>query len=80
VAVVEVLDQRITVALTEHGVALELHEREVSLEAAGYDGEQVGEDVVGVLELDAAQVTGVAADVGDHEKPLLHRARHRSRW
>src|ERR1700690_2549206 len=51
----------------EGGVALELREPEVRPECRDDGADEVGEDVLGVVQLHAAQVAGVPGDVGDQE-------------
>ena len=51
----------------EGGVALELGQAQHRPQAADDRRDEVGEDVLGVVELDAGEVAGVAADVGDDE-------------
>jgi hypothetical protein len=60
----------------ENRVALELRQPERRAEPGCDHAEQVGEDVMGVLELYTRQVRGVAADVGEHENTLSHDLSH----
>ena len=60
----------------ERGVALELGELEHRPEAADDGRHEVGEDVLGVVELDPGEIAGVATDVGDDEARLLGRTGH----
>jgi hypothetical protein len=60
----------------EHRVSLELGQPQWGAQAARDHAEQVREDVVGVLELDAGEVGGVAADVGEHEAAFANALVH----
>ena len=51
----------------ERGVAFELREAEIRLEAGHDRADQVGQDVLCVVDLDGRQVLGVAGDVGDEQ-------------
>ena len=51
----------------EGGVALELRELERRPQRPDHDIGQVGQDVLGVIQLDAREVARVATDVGDDE-------------
>ena len=52
----------------ERRVALELGQPEAGAEGGDHRADEVGEDVLGVVELDVGEVAGVAGDVGDEER------------
>ncbi len=60
----------------EGGIALELGEPEVRTERRVDRPDEVGEDVLGVVELDIGKVAGVPGDVGDEERRGLGAAVH----
>src|SRR5262249_22304105 len=60
----------------ERGVALELRELEVGPKSRDDRADQVGEDVLRMVELDAREVARVAADVGDEETGRLGAGDH----
>ena len=51
----------------ERGVTLELGQPEVGPQRRDDRADQVGQDVLGVIELDVGEVARVAGDVGDQE-------------
>ncbi len=51
----------------EGGVALELGQPEGRPQGVDHGADQVGDDVLGMVELDAGQIAGVAGEVGDHQ-------------
>ena len=58
----------------ERGVAFELGQPEGRPEAADDRVDEVGEDVLRVIELDPGEIAGVAGDVGDDETGGFGRA------
>jgi hypothetical protein len=56
--------------VAEHGVTPQVGHGERRPRPFDQHGQQVGEHLVGVLQLRALQVHGVAGDVGDKENPL----------
>ena len=61
----------------ERGVALELCQPEGRAERGDDGPDEVGQDVLGVIELDVAEVAGVPGDVGDQEPGGLRTREHR---
>src|SRR4029078_172749 len=57
-------------------VALELHEREGRAERSDGGPDEVGEDVLGVVELGSREEARVARDVGDQQTGRLRLAQH----
>jgi hypothetical protein len=64
---IELLDRR----ERESGIAFELGQPEVRAERGNHRADEVGEDVLGVVELDVGEVAGVSGDVGDQEARRL---------
>ena len=62
----------------EGRVALELGEPERRTQAPDHGVHHVGDDVLGMLELDAGEKAGVAGDVGDHETGGFGFRKHRA--
>ena len=71
---VDLLDRR----EREGGVALELRQPEARPNRRDDGADEVGQDVLGVVQLDAAQVAGIPGDVGDQEAGGLRGRGHRS--
>jgi hypothetical protein len=69
---------RLAFVVDEDGVALDLRDREVRVEGVDDSLQEVCEHVGRVLELDAGQVSRVAADVGD-EQAAMAGDRHEAR-
>ena len=72
VAAFDGIEQERTVELVgrrvhERGVALELREPERRTQGGDDGADEVGQDVVRVIELDARELSRVAGDVGDQE-------------
>ena len=62
----------------EGGVALQLGQTEVGAERRDDGADEVGEDVLGVVQFDVGEVARVSRDVGDQEAGWLRGWRHRS--
>ncbi len=62
----------------ERGIALELGQPEIRPERGDHRADEVGQDVLSVLELHVGQVAGVAGDVGDQEGRRLGDGGHGS--
>ena len=72
------IDPSIVSAVIEHErrVALQLGQPEVRPERRDDGADQVGQDVLGVVELDIGEVAGVPGDVGDQEAGRLRACGH----
>ena len=62
----------------EGRVTLQLGQPEVRPEGADDGSDEVGQDVLGMVQLDVGQVAGVAGDVGDQEAGGLRGREHRA--
>jgi hypothetical protein len=62
--------------VAERGVALELGQPERGPNGTDDRVDQVGEDVLGVVELDAGEIAGVAGDIGDEQERGLRSVDH----
>jgi hypothetical protein len=60
----------------ERRVALELGEPEAGTQRGDHGADEVGQDVLRVVQLDICEVSGVAGDVGDQEARGLGAGKH----